>query len=118
MKVKLTNARIPVSAKQLIIMSANDSDFYGLVDDILIEQEGYAGEDRPSCLSTEKLCKTMFSMGISANMVWNLAEIDKDLLGSMLGVIESVKEEVFIADVIKDYVTIMLESGGWFNPLD
>lgn len=118
MKVKLNNVRMSVSAKQLIIMSDNAPDFYDLVDHVLIDQEGYTGEDRPSCMSTEKLCTTMFSMGISINTVWSLSEIDKDLLVTMLGVIEEEGEEVFISDVIKDYVSIMLESERWYNPLD
>jgi hypothetical protein len=109
---------MPVSAKQLIIMSENDPDFYDLVDHVLIDQEGYTGEDRPSCMSTEKLCKTMFSMGIAVDTVWSLSEIDKDLLVTMLGVIEEEWEEVPISDVIKDYVSIMLESERWHDPLD
>lgn len=90
--------------------------FDDIIDDIMLD-EGYrnSAAPSPSLLTADALRIAMHRLGIRADKVWYVTEIDEGLLASLvekLGVSDVNKEHLII-----NYVTSMLATGKWSNPV-
>lgn len=90
--------------------------FDDIIDDIMLD-EGYVyrASPAPSLLTADALRIAMHRLGIRADKVWYVTEIDEELLASLvekLGVPDANMEHLII-----NYVTSMLSTGKWCNPV-
>lgn len=91
--------------------------FDDIIDDVMLD-EGYVNRVAPSLLTADALRTAMHRLGIRADKVWYVTEIDEELLSDMmeelgtLGMLDANMEHLII-----NYVTSMLSTGKWCNPV-
>ena len=88
--------------------------FDDIIDDIMLD-EGYVNSVVPALLTADALRIAMRRLGIRDDKVWYVTEIDEGLLHGMM---EKLGEsDVNMEHLIINYVTSMLASGKWCNPV-
>lgn len=108
---------IKVRPLDLLCMAENTVGIFDdIIDDIMLD-EGYRNRvaPSPSLLTADALHIAMHRLGIRADKVWYVTEIDEELLASLveeLGV-----SYVNMEHLIINYVASMLSSGKWCNPV-
>lgn len=111
---------IKVRPLDLLCMTENTVGIFDdIIDDIMLD-EGYRNRvaPSPSLLTADALHIAMHRLGIRADKVWYVTEIDEGLLASLV-------EKLGVSDVsdgnmghlIINYVTSMLTTGKWCNPV-
>lgn len=90
--------------------------FDDIIDDIMLD-EGYrnSAAPSPSLLTTDALRIAMHRLGIHADKVWYVTEIDERLLASLVE--KQGASDVNTGLLIINYVTSMLSSGKWRKPV-
>lgn len=90
--------------------------FDDIIDDIMLD-EGYrnSAAPSPSLLTADALRIAMHRLGIHADKVWYVTEIDEGLLVRLVEKIGT--PDVNMEQLIINYVTSMLSSGKWCNPV-
>ena len=108
---------IKVRPLDLLCMTENTVGIFDdIIDDIMLD-EGYVykASPAPSLLTADALRTAMLRLGIRADRVWYVTEIDGRLLHDMM---EDLGEsDVNMGHLIINYVTSMLASGKWCNPV-
>lgn len=106
---------IKVRPLDLLCMAENTVGvFDDIIDDIMLD-EGYVGSPPPSLLTADAMRIAMHRLGVRADKVWYVTEIDEGLLTSLVekqGASDGNMEHLII-----NYVTSMLSSGKWCNPV-
>ena len=108
---------IKVRPLDLLCMTENTVGIFDdIIDDIMLD-EGYAyrAAPSPSLLTADALRIAMHRLGIRADKVWYVTEIDEKLLHDMVD--ELGVSDVNIEHLIINYVTSMLTEGKWCNPV-
>ena len=106
---------IKVRPLDLLCMTENTVGIFDdIIDDVMLD-EGYVHRAAPSLLTADALRIAMHRLGIRADKVWYVTEIDEWILSNMV-------EELGVPDVnmghlIINYVTSMLSTGKWSNPI-
>ena len=88
--------------------------FDDIIDDIMLD-EGYGNYVAPALLTADALRIAMHRLGIRADKVWYVTEIDEGLLHGMMKKLG--ESDVNMEHLIINYVTSMLASGKWRNPV-
>ena len=106
---------IKVRPLDLLCMTENTVGIFDdIIDDVMLDG-GYVNRTAPSLLTADALRIAMHSLGIRADKVWYVTEIDGGLLSDMmeeLGTPDANTEHLII-----NYVTSMLSTGKWCNPV-
>lgn len=108
---------IKVRPLDLLCMTENTVGIFDdIIDDIMLD-EGYrnSASPTPSLLTADALRIAMHRLGIRADKMWYVTEIDEELLADMmeeLGELDVNREHLII-----NYVTSMLTEGKWCNPV-
>ena len=106
---------IKVRPLDLLCMTENTVGIFDdIIDDIMLD-EGYMQSVPPSLLTADALRIAMHRLGIRADKVWYVTEIDERLLTDMMD--ELGTPDVNMAHLIINYVASMLSSGKWRNPV-
>lgn len=106
---------IKVRSLDLLCMAENTVGIFDdIIDDIMLD-EGYRNSAAPSLLTADAMRIAMHRLGIRADKVWYVTEIDEGLLASLV-------EKLGVSDgdmghLIINYVTSMLTTGKWCNPV-
>lgn len=108
---------IKVRPLDLLCMTENTVGIFDdIIDDIMLD-EGYrnSAAPSPSLLTADSMRIAMHRLGIRADKVWYVTEIDERLLTSLV-------EKLGVSDgnmghLIINYVTSMLTTGKWCNPV-
>ena len=88
--------------------------FDDIIDDIMLD-EGYVNYVVPALLTADALRTAMRRLGIRDDKVWYVTEIDEGLLHGMMKKLG--ESGVDMEHLIINYVTSMLASGKWRNPV-
>lgn len=90
--------------------------FDDIIDDIMLD-EGYrnSAAPSPSLLTADALRIAMHRLGIHADKVWYVTEIDEGLLASLVE--KQGASDVNTGLLIINYVASMLSSGKWRKPV-
>ena len=106
---------IKVRPLDLLCMTENTVGIFDdIIDDIMLD-EGYVHSAAPSLLTADALRIAMHRLGIRADKVWYVTEIDEELLTDMMD--ELGTPDVQMEHLIINYVTSMLTAGKWCNPV-
>lgn len=106
---------IKVRPLDLLCMTENTVGIFDdIIDDIMLD-EGYTCRAAPSLLTANALRIAMHRMGIRADKMWYVTEIDEELLSDMME--ELGTPDVHMEHLIINYVTSMLTAGKWCNPV-
>ena len=108
---------IKVRPRDLLCMTENTVGIFDdIIDDIMLD-EGYVykAAPAPSLLTADALRIAMHRLGIRADKVWYVTEIDEGLLTDMMD--ELGESGVNMEYLIINYVTSMLTEGKWCNPV-
>lgn len=91
--------------------------FDDIIDDVMLD-EGYVNRAAPSLLTAEALRTAMHRLGIRADKVWYVTEIDEGLLSDMMEELEELgMPDANMEHLIINYVTSMLYTGKWCGPV-
>ena len=88
--------------------------FDDIIDDIMLD-EGYVNSVAPALLTADALRIAMRRLGIHDDKVWYVTEIDEGLLHGMMKKLG--ESDANMEHLIINYVTSMLASGRWCNPV-
>ena len=108
---------IKIRPLDLLCMTENTVGIFDdIIDDIMLD-EGYrnSAAPAPSLLTADALRIAMHRLGIRADKVWYVTEIDEGLLASLVekqGASDGNMEHLII-----NYVTRKLTEGKWCNPV-
>ena len=106
---------IKVRPLDLLCMTENTVGIFDdIIDDIMLD-EGYVNSAAPSLLTADALRIAMHRLGIRADKVWYVTEIDEELLSDMVE--ELGTPDVNMEHLIINYVASMLATGKWCNPV-
>lgn len=108
---------IKVRPLDLLCMAENTVGIFDyIIDDIMLD-EGYRNRDSapPSLLTADAMRIVMHRLGIRADKVWYVTEIDEGLLASLVE--KQGASYVNMGHLIINYVASMLSSGKWCNPV-
>lgn len=109
---------IKVRPLDLLCMAENTVGIFDdIIDDIMLD-EGYRDSAPPSLLTADAMRIVMHRLGMRADKIWYVTEIDEGLLASLvekLGV--SDVSDGYMGHLIINYVASMLSSGKWCNPV-
>ena len=106
---------IKVRPLDLLCMTENTVGIFDdIIDDTMLD-EGYVGSPPPSLLTADALRIVMYRLGIRADKVWYVTEIDEELLHDMMEEVGTT--DVHMEHLIINYVTSMLSAGKWCNPV-
>lgn len=108
---------IKVRPLDLLCMTENTVGIFDdIIDDIMLD-EGYVYRvaPAPSLLTADALRIAMHRLGIRADKMWYVTEIDEELLADMME--ELGESDVNREHLIINYVTSMLTEGKWCNPV-
>lgn len=106
---------IKVRPLDLLCMTENTVGIFDdIIDDVMLD-EGYVNRVAPSLLTADALRIAMHRLGIRADKVWYVTEIDEGLLSDMME--ELGTPDVNMEHLIINYVTSMLSTGKWCNPV-
>ena len=108
---------IKVRPLDLLCMAENTVGIFDdIIDDIMLD-EGYrnSAAPSPSLLTADAMRIAMHRLGIRADKVWYVTEIDGELLSNLvkkMGTPDGNMEHLII-----NYVASMLATGKWCNPV-
>ena len=106
---------IKVRPLDLLCMAENSVGIFDdIIDDIMLD-EGYTHYASPSLLTADALRIAMHRLGIRADKVWYVTEIDEKLLSGMMKKIGT--PDMHMENLIINYVTCKLTEGKWCNPV-
>lgn len=106
---------IKVRPLDLLCMTENTVGIFDdIIDDVMLD-EGYERRVAPSLLTADALRTAMHRLGIRADKVWYVTEIDEGLLSDMME--ELGTPDANMEHLIIDYVTSMLSTGKWCSPV-
>ncbi len=108
---------IKVRPLDLLCMTENTVGIFDdIIDDIMLD-EGYrnSAAPAPSLLTADAMRIAMHRLGIRADKVWYVTEIDEALLSNLVKKIGT--PDVNTEHLIINYVTSMLAAGKWCNPV-
>lgn len=106
---------IKVRPLDLLCMTENTVGIFDdIIDDVMLD-EGYVRRVAPSLLTADALRIAMHRLGIRADKVWYVTEIDEGLLSDMME--ELGTPDANMEHLIINYVTSMLSTGKWCNPV-
>lgn len=106
---------IKVRPLDLLCMTENTVGIFDdIIDDTMLD-EGYVNSAAPSLLTADALRIAMHRLGIRADKVWYVTEIDEELLSDMVE--ELGTPDVNMEHLIINYVASMLATGKWCNPV-
>ena len=108
---------IKVRPLDLLCMAENSVGIFDdIIDDIMLD-EGYrnSAAPAPSLLTADALRIAMHRLGIRADKVWYVTEIDEKLLSGMMKKVGT--PDMHMENLIINYVTYKLTEGKWCNPV-
>lgn len=108
---------IKVRPLDLLCMAENTVGIFDdIIDDIMLD-EGYrnSAAPAPSLLTADAMRIAMHRLGIVSTKVWYVTEIDEGLLAGLVK--KQGASDVDMEHLIINYVTSMLASGKWCNPM-
>ena len=108
---------IKVRPLDLLCMTENTVGIFDDIIDGIMLDEGYrnSAAPSPSLLTADALRIAMHRLGIRADKVWYVTEIDEGLLSDMIEEIDT--PDVNMEHLIINYVTSMLSEGKWCKPI-
>ena len=108
---------IKVRPLDLLCMAENTVGIFDdIIDDIILD-EGYRNSvaPSPSLLTADAMRIAMHRLGIRADKVWYVTEIDEGLLASLVEKLGA--SGMNMEHLIINYVTSMLTEGKWCKPV-